>query len=160
MSEKKNHPRISRLVTACILIGASANAWCQQERMTLERNMEFRHKITLEATQKSRVCAARVEISYSQRNTIAETEGTIHTADCAAASGVYTIAARYRDENGEIHSVETEETWARTDDQPVHFSARLTIGDNVDLVRVRARKIRCECAADGTEQIETQGEDE
>ena len=128
--------------------------------MTLETDIEFRHKVTLEAPQKAGVCSARVEIEYSQRNTIAEADGTIHTEDCAAAGGVYTIAARYRDENGEIHNVESEKTWSRTDDQPVHFSDELEIGENVDLIRVRARKVNCECAAVAAEQSETKGENE
>jgi hypothetical protein len=130
--------------------------------MTLETNMEFRTKMTLTAPEKTRICSARVEIEYSQRNTIAEAEGTIHTEDCAAAGGLYTIAARYRDENGEIRNVEREESWARKDDQPVHFAGKLTIGENVDLIRVRARKIKCECAATDAdvEQTESQGEDE
>lgn len=128
--------------------------------MTLERHMEFRHKVKLEAAKRTSVCSARVEIEYRQKNTIAETEGTIHTEDCEAASGVYTVAARYRDEGGEIHNIESENTWSRTDDQPVHFSEELIIGENVDLIRVRARKIRCECAATDAAQSDTQGENE
>jgi hypothetical protein len=135
-------------------------AWAQQERMTLERKMEYRHKVVLEAPERSSVCSARVEIEYRQKNTIAETEGTIHTEDCEAASGVYTVAARYRDEDGQVHNIESENTWSRMDDQPVHFSAELIIGENVDLIRVSARKIRCECAATDAAQTDTQGENE
>ena len=128
--------------------------------MTLETDIEFRHKVTLEASQKTRICSARVEIEYSQRNTMAEADGTIHTADCEAASGVYTIAARIKDESGQIHTIENQKSWSRSDDQPVHFSEELFIGENVDLIRVRARKIKCECTAATADQAETQGENE
>ena len=151
---------VHRLLHACCGFLAVVPAWSQQERMTLETDMEFRHKVTLEAPQKTSMCTARVEIEYSQRNTLAEADGTIHTEDCAAAGGIYTIAARYRDENGKLHNIETEKTWSQTDNQPVHFSDELTIGENVDLIRVRARKIKCECAATDAEQFETQGENE
>ena len=152
--------RAHQLLCACCAYLVAGPAWPQQERMTLETDMEFRHKVTLEAPKKTSVCSARVEIEYSQRNTVAEAEGTIHTEDCEAASGVYTIAARYKDENGEIRNIESEKTWSRTDDRPVHFSDQLTIGENVDLIRVRARKIKCECAANDAEQSERQGENE
>lgn len=146
------------LLCACSGILAVGPAWTQQERMTLETDMEFRHKVTLKAPERTRICSARVEIEYSQRNTIAEAEGTIHTEDCDAASGVYTVSARYKDENGEIHNVETEGSWSRSDGQPVHFAGKLIIGEDVDLIRVRARKIKCECTESEAEQSETQGE--
>lgn len=150
--------RAHRLLCACTGTLLVVPAWPQQERMTLETDMEFRHKMTLEAPERTRVCSARVEIEYSQRNTIAEAEGTIHTEDCDAASGVYTISARYKDEIGEIHNAESEMRWSRSDDQPVHFADELVIGEDVDLIRVRARKIKCECAATDAEKSEIQGE--
>lgn len=150
----------NRLLCACCGFLVAGTAWTQQERMTLETDMEFRHKVTLEAPGKTSACSARVEIEYSQRNTIAEAQGTIHTEDCDAASGIYTIAARFKDEKGQLHSIESAKTWSRTDDQPVHFSDELVIGENVDLIRVRARKIECECDANQAEQSNTQGENE
>jgi len=152
-------------VSACFLACAPiAGAAQQQQQLRVEQNMEFKTEMTLKAESKSALCSARVEIEYNQRNTVAWTAGTIDTRDCAAASGVYTIAVQYRDEQGEIHTVEQQERWGRNDDQPVHFEGEYTIGENVDLIRVRTRKVRCECATPtnetGTSKPDEQGDPE
>ena len=151
-------------VTTCLIICLPVTSSAQQQQMRVERNMEFRHKMTLEAERANPLCSARVEIEYLQNNTIAWAGGTIDTGDCVAASGAYTIQVRYRDAQGEVKTLESEETWRRDDDQPVHFEGQYPIGENVDLIRVRASKIRCECSTEnnkpGDPAPEEQGDSE
>ena len=85
---------------------------------------------------------------YQQRNTIARLISTLAIADCpAAASGTFTVAVRVRDDSGETKPpVEFSETWQRSDDQDVKFTKDYPIGENVELVSVRVRNLRCTCA--------------
>jgi hypothetical protein len=90
-------------------------------------------------------CKATVAVSYSQLDTIADVESTIENADCAASSGDYTAVLTIRDENGESSTLEFEETWLRNDNQPAVLQRDYPIGENVELIRVRSRRISCTC---------------
>ncbi|HZL95019.1 MAG TPA: hypothetical protein VFB99_15295 [Vicinamibacterales bacterium] len=91
-------------------------------------------------------CDATLALEYTQRDTLVRVEGSIENGTCAASSGDYTIAVSFRDETGELKTLEFRETWQRSDDRPVEFSTDYKIGENVDLVGVRSRRLRCECA--------------
>lgn len=94
----------------------------------------------------TRACMATIAISYTQSNTVAEVEGTIEGAECAAASGTYSVAVVTRDGSGELKTQEYVEQWQREDNQTFAFRAEYPIGENVDLVRARANKVQCRCA--------------
>lgn len=133
-----------------------------QEQMKVEGQVEKKYTLKLETTQHKLYCKAGISIEYTQRNTMARVSGTIENEDCAASSGGYIVAVRYRDEDGEIHNAEHPETWRRDDAEPFTLNHEYLIGDNMDLIRVRARKIQCVCAempAD-LKETETQGETE
>ena len=98
-------------------------------------------------TIQTRQCAAEVSLNYAQENTIASVEGVIENTTCGASSGSVVLSVRTANESGEQSTQEFTETWMREDDQPVSFSADYPIGENVDLVRVRALRMRCTCAA-------------
>jgi hypothetical protein len=98
-------------------------------------------------SQKTTQCQATIAFEYTQRNTVARVEGSIENGICAASSGDYTIAVSFRDQNGELKTLEFGETWQRSDDQPVEFLTDYPIGENVELVSVRSRRLRCVCAA-------------
>jgi hypothetical protein len=91
-------------------------------------------------------CEATLALEYTQRGTIARVESVIENATCAASGGDYTIAIRVRDAKGEITILEFDEPWQRSDDQPVEFLADYPIGEDVELVGVRSRRLRCVCA--------------
>jgi hypothetical protein len=91
-------------------------------------------------------CVASVTTGYFQANTLAKVESTIQIEGCVAASGKYTIAARIRDQAGETQTLEFEETFERTDDRSMTVNRDYPIGQNVELVNVRTRGVRCECA--------------
>jgi hypothetical protein len=93
-------------------------------------------------------CGATTTTEYLQLNTIARVNGTLKIADCAAASGAFTVALRVRDESGEDKPLEFNETWQRSDDQDVQFAADYPIGENVELVGVRVRRLSCTCTDD------------
>lgn len=134
----------------------------EQQRMQIDEQVKKPYTVKLELTTKTQRCQAQVELEYTQRNTLASVSGEISNPQCAASSGNYTMAVRYRDEDGEIHNVEYEEAWQRDDDQNFVFDKAYSIGENVDLVRVRARKVSCTCTEapnDGAEP-EMKGEND
>jgi hypothetical protein len=92
-------------------------------------------------------CVASVSTGYFQLNTIARVESNIQIEGCAAATGKYTIAARIRNQAGETQTLEFEETFQRPDDQSMVVKRDYPIGEDVELVNVRTRAVRCECAA-------------
>jgi hypothetical protein len=90
-------------------------------------------------------CQATITVSYDQLDTIASVEGAIDNAVCAASHGDYVVAVTIRDASGELKTLEFKEAWKRDDASPVHFKREYTIGENVDLVRIRPRSGRCTC---------------
>lgn len=92
-------------------------------------------------------CEATTLTEYVQQNAIARVDGRISVANCpTGTTGTYAVVARIRDERGEIKPIEFSETWQRNDSQDVSFSAEYPIGENVDLLSVRVRGLRCTCA--------------
>ena len=142
---------------ALLLAGLPLCAF-SQEAMESTR----KYQIPFETTEHKQYCKARVSIEYGQYDTEARYNGEITNEDCGASGGTYVISVRYRDESGEVHSVEAEHTWHRDDDQKVLIDGAQAIGENVDLIRVRARKIRCVCdePESPAAENETKGENE
>jgi hypothetical protein len=93
----------------------------------------------------NRQCETKIDLEYSQRDTIARATGVIKNETCAASEGQYEIEARIENENGESQSLIFEESWQRDDDQPVEFTADYPIGENVELIRLRSRGLSCSC---------------
>ena len=131
----------ARIALAFVIAGLPLHA-VGQEAMEAEKKFT----IQFETSQHKRYCKASVWVEYLQQNTVADYNGEIKNEDCGASGGTYTISVRYRDAAGEVHSVETEHEWWRDDDQTVEFAGQQQIGENSDLIRVRARKIQCVCA--------------
>jgi hypothetical protein len=91
-------------------------------------------------------CEATTTTEYLQRNTKAHVDSRLAISSCAAAAGTFKFSVRVRDESGEIKPLEFAETWQRSDDQDVKFTAEYPIGENVELVSVRVRDMVCTCA--------------
>ena len=62
--------------------------------------------------------------------------------------GDYEIEVRVRDANGDQQVLVFSESWQRDDDQPVAISADYPIGEDVELIRLRSRGLRCACLED------------
>jgi hypothetical protein len=142
-----------------VLLGAAPPAWAQPETPDTQRTaveedgtaVKITHTLDTRITLTTQFppslkCQASMALSYAQRNTVADVDGTIENDDCAASSGDYTIAVSTRDDSGEVKVTEFSATWERSDDQPIEFEAAYPIDENVDLVRVRSRRISCVCA--------------
>jgi hypothetical protein len=92
-------------------------------------------------------CAASTLTEYQQRNNVARVTGTVSISSCpAGTTGMFTLVARVRDDNGEIRPIEFNETWQRNDTQDHIFNTDYPIGENVELVSVRVRGLVCTCA--------------
>jgi len=130
----------SGLALAVLIAGIPGFA-ASQEAMQAEK----KYTIHFETTEHTKYCKASVWIEYNQYDTMASYDGEISNEDCGASGGSYTISVRYQDASGEVRSVDSEHTWHREDDQKVVFRGEQSIGENADLIRVRARKIQCVC---------------
>lgn len=99
----------------------------------------------------SQRCSAVISLSYAQRDTYANVEGELNNMVCGASSGDYILAVSIRDATGATRTLDFTEVWQRQDSQKVVFEMDYPIGKDVDLLRVRPRRINCTC----TEPAET-----
>jgi hypothetical protein len=111
-------------------------------RVVLEQDITVKVDV---APKPSKACGATIGVEYEQRNTVARVLGAIENPQCAASHGDYTLVVTVRDANGELKTREFREPWERGDDRPVEFQRDYPIGENVELVRVRARGLHCTC---------------
>ena len=135
---------------ACIPRASRAAPSCDPATVTAETEKEVTFALELPAP-KTLQCSTTVEVEYTQRDTSVSVEGSLDHKDCAASDGEYRLTVSVRDVSGELKRLEFVEQWQRGDDQPVAFKGEYPIGENVDLVSVRARQLRCTCAAAATE---------
>jgi hypothetical protein len=92
-------------------------------------------------------CETTTLTEYQQRSNVARVSGTVSIAACpAGTTGSFTLVARVRDDNGEIRPIEFSETWQRGAAGDHAFNADYPIGDNVELMSVRVRNLKCTCA--------------
>jgi hypothetical protein len=139
-------PAVSRERAANCDSGSSrARRECEPAKVVVSVEQELSFSIEAPALSGPQ-CAATIEIQYTQRDALASVEGIISHADCAASSGEYKVTASVRDDKLELKTLDFVASWQRTDAEAVPFSADYPIGENVDLVRVRARETRCTCA--------------
>jgi len=128
----------------CVSTGSRARPACEPTTVVVTTETEVKFTIDLPPP-KTAQCAASIEIEYTQRDTLVSVEGTIHHTDCAASHGEHRLTVNLRDQNRELKTLEFVDSWQRDDDQPVKFSVTKPIGDNVDLVSVKARSQLCTC---------------
>lgn len=114
---------------------------------------EITLRVEMEQSYATQSCEARLELEYYQKGSSAHVDTRLSNGTCGASSGTYTLVVRYRDADGEFQSAEFEETWERDDDSPVVAARDYFVADDVDILRVRSRELRCVCADDsaGTE---------
>jgi hypothetical protein len=137
-------PRAPAASAECLPRATRAREHCDPKQTTVRTETEVEFSLELPKPE-TRTCAASIAIEYSQRDTVVNVEGTIENPDCAASDGDYRLTVRVRDENAAVKTLEFVESWQRDDGRPVEFAADYPIGENVDLVGVRARPLRCTC---------------
>ena len=110
-------------------------------------NNEAEIRLTVEAEHEygTGACQATIEIEYYQKGPSAHVESTLTNGDCGASSGTYVIQIRYRGADRQSQSKEFAETWERADSNPVVVEKDYFVADDIDILRVRSRKLDCTC---------------
>lgn len=102
--------------------------------------------VEMKVESKTSHCQATASLDYFQRGAEAQVETSIDTDECGPAQGSYVVKITVRgDGDEEARVLNFDETWERSDDAPVEAKRRYPIGDNVDLLRVKTRKLSCTC---------------
>ena len=117
-----------------------------EDQVVAHSEQEIATTIKLPALQ-SAACQTSIRFGFSQRNTVVRVEGTLENGTCAASNGEYSVSLRIKTATGEVKTLEFPESWKRADDQPLAIKADYPIGENVDLLSVRMRSLRCTCTA-------------
>ena len=140
---------LCKMTLALCLAGVSiAGAEEDKEEGLVTTDMEFHQTIEMEQAFSTDACQATIEIEYYQKGASAHVESTLTNDDCGASSGTYVIQIRYRDAGGQSQRKEIEETWERSDSNPVVVEKDYFVADDIDILRVRSRKVDCTCALD------------
>ena len=145
-AQEERNTHLGELPTCQSLSSSSrTRAACESEPVTVvtESEKEFVRSIELPAI--DNWCRAEITTGYLQSDTIADVQGKIEVDGCAAATGEYTIAARILTANGEQQTLEFNESWQRDDDSAVSFEEAYPIGENVELLNLHVRDVRCTC---------------
>ena len=121
----------------------------QQREVSNTATISKTFEVKLESN--SGMCQATAAVDYFQRGVEAQVDTSINTEDCDAAKGNYVVKLTIRtDKDKEAQVLNFEESWERTDDAPVESMRRYPIGNDVDLVRVKIRKLSCTCTDQST----------
>ena len=132
-----------------VLAGATLAVADDAERQ-IKNETEISTTIEVEYAFPTNACKAAIEIEYYQKGSSAHVESSLTNDECDASSGTYVIQIRYRGADGQSQSKEFPETWERLDSSPVVVEKDYFVADDVDILRVRSRKLNCTCAPDET----------
>jgi hypothetical protein len=125
--------------------GSRVRENCEAETETVHLEQEIRLAIKLAPPPSALQCSASTTTSSQQRDTIARVSSTLEIRDCTVASGAFTVALLVKDENGQDKPLQFSETWQRSEDADVLFTADYPIGENTELVDVRLQGLKCTC---------------
>jgi hypothetical protein len=129
-----------------LLLVTAGYAIADEDELVLKNEAEFSTIIEMEHAFATNACKAELEIEYYQKGSSAHVESTLTNDDCGASSGSYVIQVRYRGADRQTRSKEFAELWERADTDPVFVEKDYFIADDIDIVRVRSRKLNCTCA--------------
>jgi hypothetical protein len=132
------------VLTSCLAGVSIAHAGDEEGLLTAE--IEFHQ--TIETEYGTDACKAVIEIEYYQKRASAHVESTLTNDDCDASSGTYAIQIRYRGADRQSQSKEFPETWERADSSSVVMEKDYFVADDIDILRIRARKLDCTCTPD------------
>lgn len=130
----------------CLPAASRTRESCEPRTTIVSSESAISFSLELPPPLKTTHCAVTIEIAYTQRDSVASVDGTIHNTDCAASNGEFKVLVVTRGEDSKLTTREFLESWQRGDAQPWTFSSRYPIDANVDLIRVRAQQTRCTCA--------------
>lgn len=138
---------VSVFVSFFAATAALADEHGGDERVIDGQAAEIRIRIEAEHEYVTNACEARLEVEYYQKGDSVHVETELRNDQCGASSGSYALEVRYRGDDGEIQTVEFEEVWERSDAAPITQGKDYYVAENVDVMRVRSRRLRCECAS-------------
>jgi hypothetical protein len=125
---------------------AECDAVAAAEATTVKTEQQLNVTLELPAPEALQ-CEATTLTQYSQRNTVARVTGSVSISNCPAGSaGTFDVVARVKEESGETKPIEFAEKWQRDDAGDAQFTSDYPIGENVELVNVRVRNLKCTCA--------------
>lgn len=133
-----------------LLLTVASFAAADEDESNISNEAQIRTIIVVEQTFATNACKAELEIEYYQKGSSAHVESTLTNADCGASSGSYVIQVRYRGADRQTRSKDFAESWTRTDTAPILDVKDYYIADDVDIIRVRSRKLDCSCAPEAT----------
>ena len=133
-----------------LLFGTTSFAVADEDESNINNEAKIRTTIVVEQSFATNACKAELEIEYYQKGSSVHVESTLTNADCGASSGSYVIQVRYRGADRQTRSKVFAELWERTDITPVLDVKDYYIADDVDIIRVRSRKLDCSCAPEAT----------
>lgn len=133
-----------------LLFGTTSFAIADEDESNINNEAKIRTTIVVEQSFATNACKAELEIEYYQKGSSVHVESTLTNADCGASSGSYVIQVRYRGADRQTRSKDFAESWRRTDTAPVLDVKDYYIADDVDIIRVRSRKLDCSCAPEAT----------
>ena len=142
--------KIIEKIFLILLLATASLAVADEDESNINNEAKIRTSIAVEQTPATNACKAELEIEYYQKGSSAHVESTLTNEDCGASSGSYVIQVRYRGADRQTQSKDFAESWVRTDTAPVEIEKDYYIADDVDIIRVRSRKLRCNCATEAT----------
>ena len=136
------------VVVSCLMWAAIAQADKKRDDKQVGGETEFTTVIETETEFATNACMASIEVEYYQKDSSAHVETELNNDDCAASSGTYIIQVRYKDAAGEHQSKDFEESWERSDAEVIVADKDYFVAENIDILRVRSRKLNCTCATE------------
>ena len=130
------------------LLAGAALAVADDADERINNEAEIRLIIKAEYEYATDACGAVIEIKYYQKGSSAHVASTLTNDDCGASSGTYVIQIRYRGADRQTQSKDFPETWERLDSNPVVVEKDYFVADDIDILRVRTRKLNCTCVPD------------
>lgn len=133
------------LLAVCLAAWSSGAAIASDEIPANEA--EIRIQVEMKQEFAVKACQAQVATEWYQKGASAHVEAELNNPDCGASSGSFVVEVHYRGDDGEDKVVKFDETWRREDSNTLAIEKDYLVADNVDITRVRTRKLRCECAS-------------
>ena len=115
---------------------------------SVSHGMEQSFEIDLPMRRLTPSCKGQVELEYDQYDTVARVETRLGSTTCPVTYVQYALIVSSRDADYEIVTSRHEFAWDVTPDGTLPGSGDYPIGDDTDLVSVRARQFSCTCADD------------
>lgn len=91
-------------------------------------------------------CKADIAVEWYQKGASVHVDAELNNPTCAASSGTYVVQVKYRDGSPDQQSKEFDVSWSRDDNATLKTANDYLIADDIDVTRVRIRKLRCKCA--------------